>query len=334
MQKELKQSIPERIHEENLLIASWNIKEFGHLQNRLPESMYYMAEIISSFDLVAIQEVKGDLKDFHTLMKLLGHHWDYVITDITEGAKGNSERFAYVYDSRRVQFAGLAGEIVLWNELTSHSPVKQLKRTPYITAFKANWKTFAIINVHLQPGDKDEDKAVRKEEVRLLTEALRKKLENNRLWTNNLMMMGDFNFYGDDEDIIDLMENLEFKEPEPLKGLNTNVSQTEIYDRVFFRPNNYFSLYDNGKARGGVFNFYSCIFKDDDYNLPAFRRYMKEHKTDPSNLINDEAFKSYYKRYWRNMQMSDHYPLWVEMSINSTERFLKKRLKGLTAETD
>ena len=42
-------------------LATWNIRDFGgHRLNpspRLPESLLYIAEVISSFDLVAVQEV-------------------------------------------------------------------------------------------------------------------------------------------------------------------------------------------------------------------------------------------------------------------------------------
>ncbi len=49
---------------ESFHLASWNIRDFGgHTLNpspRLPESLLYIAEIISAFDLVAVQEVNED----------------------------------------------------------------------------------------------------------------------------------------------------------------------------------------------------------------------------------------------------------------------------------
>ena len=153
----------------NILLASWNIKQFGFLKDRTPDSYFYIAEIISSFDLVAIQEIKKGLKDLKIIMKLLGSHWKYIINDVTEGDSGNDERFAYLYDSRRVTFSGLAGEIVLWKDLYDNNQnIKQLKRTPFITGFKAGWKSFAIINVHLHPKNGKDDKKLRKEEINLL----------------------------------------------------------------------------------------------------------------------------------------------------------------------
>ena len=110
----------------NLLIASWNIKEFGHTTQRLSESYFYIAEILAHFDLIAIQEVKSYLDDLYIVMRLLGPDWCYNVNDITEGAAGNSERSAYIFNKKRVQFAGLAGEIVLWDDLTAGSDIKQL----------------------------------------------------------------------------------------------------------------------------------------------------------------------------------------------------------------
>ena len=122
----LKDELPPKIADVNLLIASWNIKEFGHTTQRLYESYFYIAEILSHFDLVIIQEIKSGLDDLYRVMSILGPGWKYLVNDITEGTKGNSERSAYLFNAKRVEFAGLAGEIVLWDELTSGSAVRQL----------------------------------------------------------------------------------------------------------------------------------------------------------------------------------------------------------------
>ena len=75
----------------------------------MPESLFYIAEVISAFDLVAVQEVNEDLAEFQTVMRLLGPHWDYIVTD----QSGNMERLAFVYDKRKILFRHVAGEIVL-----------------------------------------------------------------------------------------------------------------------------------------------------------------------------------------------------------------------------
>ena len=60
-------------------------------------------EIVSRFDVVAIQEVKRDLTCARELVRALGpDDWGIILTDVTWGDKGNSERLAFVYDKRRL----------------------------------------------------------------------------------------------------------------------------------------------------------------------------------------------------------------------------------------
>lgn len=103
LKKALKDSVPEKKLDKNLLIATWNIRDFdsnkfGH-GPRLKESFYYIGQIISAFDLVAVQEVNKNLKALNHLMYLLGPNWDYITTDLTEGRSGNQERMTFIYDT-------------------------------------------------------------------------------------------------------------------------------------------------------------------------------------------------------------------------------------------
>ena len=98
----LKKEIPERNVNRSILLATWNLREFGRNDKygkRLDESVLYIAEIISRFDLIAIQEVNLNLGDLQTLMKLLGNWWEYIVTDVTPGPSGNQERIAFILSS-------------------------------------------------------------------------------------------------------------------------------------------------------------------------------------------------------------------------------------------
>ena len=94
----------------SLLLATWNLREFDSPTwgDRLPEAYAYMAEVIDCFDLIAIQEVREDLRALERLRSRLGHHWAYLVSDVTEGRAGNRERLAFLYDTRKVQFLGIA----------------------------------------------------------------------------------------------------------------------------------------------------------------------------------------------------------------------------------
>ena len=70
LRQQLEDEIPKRSLHTSLLLATWNIREFDApaYGERLPEAFYYIAEIIDRFDLVAVQEVRRDLKALKKLV--------------------------------------------------------------------------------------------------------------------------------------------------------------------------------------------------------------------------------------------------------------------------
>lgn len=329
LRSSLDNKIPQKKNDESLLLCSWNIKEFGHLNKRLPESYFYIAEIVNRYDLIAIQEIKSHLEDLEIIMKLLGSNWKYLITDITEGKKGNRERFAYIYDTRKVEPSGLAGEIVLWEKLTENSTIKQLKRTPAITGFKCGWKKFSIINIHLHPGNDVDDRVHRKKEIELLLKAVEHKIKKKRLWNDNLIILGDTNLHKNNTQAVDLFKQNGFVEVDSLSNISTNVSDTEIYDRIFLNVNEYFKLKKNNNDSdvSGVLDVYDMVFREGD--CKTYHEIMKEHKENPTTLVTDDDFLKYYNRYWKRNQISDHNPVWIEIEIDSSDDFLKEKLDKL-----
>ena len=121
--------IPSKKLDKNLLIASWNIRAFGNLTRkwisesddspkRDLQSVLCIAEILKRFDVIAVQEVKSNIRALRDTLKLLGDDWSLILTDVTKGDSGNGERMAYIFDTRRVKLSGLAGELVIPNEWT------------------------------------------------------------------------------------------------------------------------------------------------------------------------------------------------------------------------
>lgn len=96
-------------------ICTWNLREFGGNKHsgRDYEPLYYIAEILSHFDIVALQEVREDLKQFNDLLRILGPDWDYLASDVTEGSSGNGERMVFVFNQRKAYFQHIAGELTL-----------------------------------------------------------------------------------------------------------------------------------------------------------------------------------------------------------------------------
>ena len=95
LREQLDAEIPGKTAENTLLLATWNIRQFTN--NRQKESYMYIAEILSRFDLVAVQEVKEEMKGLKEVMDILGKNWAYIATDVSaEEDGGNGERIAFL----------------------------------------------------------------------------------------------------------------------------------------------------------------------------------------------------------------------------------------------
>jgi hypothetical protein len=68
-----------------------------------------MAEIIDRFDLVALQEVRDDLRALDRLRDRLGHQ----VSDVTKATPVTGNVGLPLRDTRKVRFLGMAGELVL-----------------------------------------------------------------------------------------------------------------------------------------------------------------------------------------------------------------------------
>jgi hypothetical protein len=60
---ELDKAIPAKTVDPTLMLATWNLREFGGTKSggREDEPLYYIAEIMSRFDIIAVQEVRDNL---------------------------------------------------------------------------------------------------------------------------------------------------------------------------------------------------------------------------------------------------------------------------------
>ena len=93
--------VPKREVDENILVATWNISQFGGKKKK--RALQYIADICERFDIIAIQEVKTNLTGLSKLQNLLPGDYRILVSDPT----GNYERFAFLYDQRTVTATGL-----------------------------------------------------------------------------------------------------------------------------------------------------------------------------------------------------------------------------------
>ena len=309
--------------DDNLLLCNWNLKEFGQ-SHKHPEFYYYIAEIMFAFDLIVVQEVRRSIRELKILANILGENWAYMINDVTEGDEGNSERSAILYNTKRVDFNGFSGELVVDQGL-------QLKRTPHITGFLTAWKHFSIINVHLDPGKKETNAARRKDELQRIMDTLNPKLKTGGLGYENIIISGDFNFYPTvDDNSIDLLEDYGFKQVEKLRNVDSTLAKNNYtYDRIFIKRNKYFDIIEDeeGLENAGVVEFRSLF--ENDLNIYKSMARKDYEGRNPNKEFKDSKYPNYYWVHWLSRQMSDHYPIWFEMNTDSSINYLESKLSKL-----
>ena len=91
-----------------MLIATWNIRAFSSLTRKWTagssdspkrdlRGLRAIIDILSRFDVIAIQEVKGNLRALRDTINFLGRDWGFLMSDVTAGAAGNVERLAFLF---------------------------------------------------------------------------------------------------------------------------------------------------------------------------------------------------------------------------------------------
>jgi endonuclease/exonuclease/phosphatase family metal-dependent hydrolase len=324
LRKHLRSEVPEKKVNETLLLATWNIRDFDSNKfkhgPRLNESYYYIAEIISAFDIVALQEVAKNLRALKKLMRILGYSWQYITTDVTEGRSGNKERMTFVYDRSKVRFQNIAGEIVLpMTKLIEGK--RQFARTPYLVAFQAGWFQFMLCTVHIYYGASAGQKFARRvKEIRQIGKFIAKRADEEEY---NFILLGDFNIVTPRCDTMYALQGSGFKIPKELQR-PTNIDENKFYDQIAFKtkPGEY--RLGKSKTNAGVFRYFDTVFKKNEFNV--YSKYMDSAKLKTAGRTKSKKEK-YYTDTWRTFQMSDHYPLWVELEIDFSVDYLRDIVK-------
>ena len=302
----LDSSIPAKQPGKNLLIASWNIRSFGSLtrtwtasSNDSPKrdlrGLRTIIDIISRFDVIALQEVVGDLRALRDMMRFLGDDWSFLMTDVTAGDRGNNERMAFVFDRTRVKPSGLAAEIVIppeWkDDLQPDALVKQFARTPYVVSFKAGEQTFILVTLHVEFGHSSADRI---DELRNIARWMREWADRSNRWHQSLLTLGDFNIDRRGDDLWQAFTSTGLTVPDDLHRVPrtifsdpANPDLDKFYDQIaWFETGSKKQRIEMDYVRGGGFDFLPHVY---------------------TNTSLSKASISY--------RVSDHYPLWAEFQI-------------------
>jgi endonuclease/exonuclease/phosphatase family metal-dependent hydrolase len=288
----------------NLLIATWNLRAFGSLTRKwtaAPEDspkrdlrgLRAIIEIVQRFDVIAVQEVKGDLRALRDLVRYLGDDWGFLMTDVTRGSAGNDERLAFLFDRRRLRPSGLAAEVVVPPEwISGEQPDaalrRQFVRTPYAVSFvTASGATFILLTAHIDFGSAATERVP---ELAGIAQWMASWAAQTYRWHHNLLVLGDFNVDRRGSPLWQAFTSTGLVVPEVLHTVPRTLfsdpaaaDTDKFYDQIAWFEGARDALIDLTFASAGGFDF-----------LPFFYRDAGLSKTSIS---------------WR---ISDHYPLWVE----------------------
>lgn len=315
LRRQLDRDIPGKTATDTLLLATWNIREFG--DNRRQESLYYIAEILSRFNLIAIQEVSANLKGLEKVMALLGHGWDYIVTDCTEGTAGGGERTAFVYDTNKIFFRKMAGEIVL-PETKLIQGALQFARTPFCVAFQAGWFKFHLATVHIYYGKSSGVDPRRVAEIETIAKFL---TQRGKKEDTSYILLGDFNIPKCGDEMMLALEKNGFFIPDCIKEHPTDLGKTKHYDQIAFnlKLDKTMTIFSEKNQKAGAFNFTESVYTPDDWAVyqQHFDKKYTEGKT-------EKDIQKYYASKWRTFEMSDHLPLWVELKVDFSDQYLER----------
>jgi len=338
----------------SLILGTWNIRNFDddrfNYGPRLTESLYYIAEIISRFDVIAVQEICVDLWPLKEIIKILGANYDYIVTDVTHSSiGGNQERLGFIYDKDKVRFLGVAGEIVLPDRLMiskASGGKRQFSRTPFGAEFQSGWFKFYFSTVHIYFGSNSRNTPQYKrrvDEIKSIARYLAKEAKNS---DSNHILVGDFNIKARGSDGFNALEDNGFKTVKNCRGSNRD--QTKFYDQISFRSKKNELVLLEPHRDDRVIQFFDSIFREKDFTIykPILKKLIREKLNIAKQLLDIETSKrkkeklanqieslneaisseSSLKKYyleWRTFQASDHLPLWVEIEIDFSDQYLE-----------
>jgi hypothetical protein len=353
--------VRKRRSDSSLLLATWNIRDFDSNKfgygPRLPETFYYIAEMISCFDLVAVQEVSRDLAALETLMRILGREWDYIATDTTEGPGGNNERMAFVYNTEKVWFRKIAGEVVLpeGQLVVSRKQVKppkfqppaprdpgpvprageavkqQFARTPFLVAFQSGWFRFSLCTVHIYYGAASGEALKRRiAEIERLVhffaerqDSASRQEKDRHGAVENYILLGDFNVVSPEHKTMAALKSEGFTVPAAIDGRTVRRDGSHFYDQIAVRvKDKRFRV-----VGGGMVDLFQDVFRDSDEDRATYAAHVPDRDPENDAATTATTPEALYLK-WRTWQMSDHSPLWIEIETDFADSFLQDVVAG------
>lgn len=138
-------------------MLSWNIENFG--QSKSNTEIVYIATILKTYDLIALQEVVAGNGGAQAVARLAdalnrkGSQWDYTISDPTTSTPSKTERYAFLWKTARLKKIGRA-----WLE---KKYALAIEREPYWATFEYANKRFTVASFHAITKSKQPEREIK-----------------------------------------------------------------------------------------------------------------------------------------------------------------------------
>ena len=224
-----------------LLIATWNIANLG-LHKRNPRDHKILAEIISWFDIIALQEVNDNISGLRDILSNLPNTCNTLFSD----KAGNDERMAFIYDSNKINLLEKVGEIAVPPKDKKYIKLKGVNRkftgfdrNPYLASFQAGKFKFILVNVHLYFGeDKKADRDRRSLEAYATSRWADLRRDDKHAYAKDIIALGDFNLPKAEkgDPIYDALRKRGLRIPQHSTSIASNLKDDKHYDQIMFFP--------------------------------------------------------------------------------------------------
>ncbi len=268
---------------ETIRIATFNIQVFGKKKASDPNVMAVLARVVTQFDVVAIQEVRGgDSTPIAALIELIGASGGQYTATVSEpiGRTSQTESYAYVWDESRIQMIPQSAYVV-------QDPADRMHREPMVASFETRVGSadgrmpfrFTLINAHTSPSEVAASAI--ENEMNVLDDVFVRvrQYDYENSGEEDCIMLGDLNV-----DTAGLRELGQIPNVTSIAGdVMTNTRRSKTYDHI---------LIDRTMTREYTGRFGVVDFQRD------------------FGLTEEQA-----------LLVSDHHPLWAEFSVYEMPRF-------------
>ncbi len=291
-------------------VCSFNIQFLGSFKKRNDSAL---ADILKNYDIVIIQELVAapyageypdntsydlDIEANKFFEAMLAQGFLYKLSEEDTGTKDkihskgtSTEWWVIFYKEEKVKIAEDLPNGFLADDRSNHP---NYERVPYAFPFRTidNNLDFVLISVHLQPGDKEEEKERRIEELHTISKWIN---ANNEL-EKDIIILGDMNIYDTTE--------LSTVTPEGYLSLNDECRKTNTLINTNLdkgaRPYDHI-MYNVDATSGEIDLKYDFQVID---LISIMKPFWKKTEPYPGAPYNHNLFKQYY---------SDHHPVTFKM---------------------